>query len=135
MPPRNRSTGVKVWGRRTDLRHVHDQDRPELLFRCRKPATLNFTGRKWGPENGQRHGLNPCQMPLTPSLLVLLPSPQKKNELFLSQPREWKFKPKESDHVGENACDISVRSQGKGVRSSHCSGTYQTSGCSGTTRH
>lgn len=50
MPPRNRSTGVKVWGRRTGLRHVHDQDRPELLFRCRKPATLNFTGRKWGSE-------------------------------------------------------------------------------------
>lgn len=34
----------------TGLRHVHDRGRPELLSSCRKPATLSFAGRKWGPE-------------------------------------------------------------------------------------
>lgn len=50
------------------LRHVHGQDRPELLFCCRKPVQ----------KNGRNHRLNPCQTPLTPSP-VLLPPPPKEN--------------------------------------------------------
>lgn len=94
MPPRNRSTGVKVWGRRTGLRHVYDQDRPELLFRCRNQLRSTSLEGSGVQKNGQRHGLNPCQVPLTPSLLILLPSPQKKRAYFYLSPGNRNVNPR-----------------------------------------
>lgn len=97
---------------RTGLRHVHDQT--DLSF-C--PAVGNhlysISLRESGAqENGRGHGLNPCQMPPTPSSVPLLPPPppkikKKKISLFPFQPGKRNVNPEEKVDTGVNACETS----------------------------
>lgn len=90
---------------RTGLRHVHDPDRPELLFSRRKHLHSAPLEERGVQKNGRSHGLNPCPAPLTPSSTATATKKKKKIACFLFSPGnrnlnlEWKVV-----MWGENAC-------------------------------
>lgn len=67
VPPRNGNRVSKSGDDRTGLRHVHDPDRPELLFSRGKHLHSAPLEERGVQKNGRSHGLTPCPAPLTPS--------------------------------------------------------------------
>lgn len=72
----------------TGLRHVHDRGRPELLSSCRKPATLSFAGRKWGPEKWRSWATSPPHATDTLFGSPTATTTTRKTSLFPFQPRK-----------------------------------------------